>query len=159
MSAVGHSILKDRMTSEGALLAGEMSGHIYFADRYYGFDDALYAAARLMEIRASRAEPLSAWFADIPCKPASPELRVDCADTAKFAVVARCAEQFSALGYDIVDIDGVRFTSDTGWGLVRASNTQPALVMRAEADTADRLGELLALLNHVVNSALEQVGA
>ena len=159
MSAVGHSILKDRMMSEQAMLAGEMSGHIYFADRYYGFDDALYAAARLMEIVASSARPLSGWFEDSPAKPASPEIRVDCADTTKFAVVASCAERFTALGFGIIDIDGVRFTNDRGWGLVRASNTQPALVLRAEAHTPEGLDELLALLNEVVRGALEQVGS
>jgi phosphomannomutase/phosphoglucomutase len=157
MSAVGHSILKDRMVSEGALLAGEMSGHIYFADRYYGFDDALYAAARLMEIVASREEPLSWWFKHMPAKPASPEIRIECADSSKFRVVEVCTARFAEMGFEIIDIDGVRFVGEEGWGLVRASNTQPALVLRAEGSNEAALERLLELVHRVVAEAIEAV--
>jgi phosphomannomutase/phosphoglucomutase len=116
-----------------------MSGHMFFADRYYGFDDALYAACRLMEIVARSTEPLSAQLGDLPRTVATPEIRVDCPDEHKFEVVAKVKE-ILCRSHEIVDVDGVRILFPQGWGLVRASNTQPVLVLRFEASSADLLG-------------------
>jgi len=149
MFKTGHSLIKKKMREEGALLAGEMSGHMFFADRYYGFDDALYAACRLMEIVAQSAQPLSAQLAGLPPTVATPEIRVDCADDRKFEVVRRVKENFQQT-HETVDVDGVRILFPQGWGLVRASNTQPVLVLRFEAATA----ELLAAYQQEVESAV-----
>jgi phosphomannomutase/phosphoglucomutase len=132
MYKTGHSLIKAKMKQEHAELAGEMSGHMFFADRYYGYDDALYAACRLIEIVANSGRPLSAQTADLPRTVSTPEIRVDCPDEIKFDVVARVAAAFRGKR-EAVDIDGVRVLFPQGWGLVRASNTQPVLVMRFEA--------------------------
>ena len=132
MYRTGHSLIKTKMKAEHAELAGEMSGHMFFADRYYGFDDAMYAACRLLEIVADSGKPLSAQVAGLPKTVSTPELRVDCPDEEKFDVVARLALRYKAT-HNVVDVDGVRVLFDQGWGLVRASNTQPVLVMRFEA--------------------------
>lgn len=140
MCATGHSFMKAKMRELGAELGGEMSGHMFFADRWYGFDDALYAAARLLEIVSRAARPLSrqlAW----PESFVTPELHMDCPDTAKKSVMAKAVEFFRAR-YDIIDTDGVRLVFPDGWGLVRASNTQPVLVLRFEAESASRLEEI-----------------
>lgn len=130
----GHSLIKARMREIGAVFTGEMSGHMFFADEYYGFDDALYAAGRLLRILSNADRPLSELLADVPERPSTPEVRVDCPDEDKFIVVGALQEDFRRR-YPIVDIDGLRVNYPFGWGLVRASNTQPALVLRAEADT------------------------
>jgi phosphomannomutase/phosphoglucomutase len=130
----GHSLIKAKMKESHAELAGEMSGHIFFADRYYGYDDALYAACRLLEIVAASGRPLSAQLEGLPVMVSTPEIRVDCPDEIKFDVVARVTEHFRKIR-KIVDVDGVRVLFDRGWGLVRASNTQPVLVLRFEAET------------------------
>ena len=140
MWRTGHSLIKAKMKETQAELAGEMSGHMFFADRYYGFDDALYAACRLMEIVAQSAQPLSAQLADLPKTVATPEIRVDCADERKFEVVERVKEKFRKT-HQIVDVDGVRILFPHGWGLVRASNTQPVLVLRFEASTPELLAQ------------------
>ncbi len=132
MYKTGHSLIKTKMKEEHAELAGEMSGHMFFADRYYGFDDAMYAACRLLEIVADSGQPLSAQVAGLPHTVSTPELRVDCPDEEKFDVVARLATRYKAT-HKVVDVDGVRVLFEKGWGLVRASNTQPVLVMRFEA--------------------------
>ena len=132
MYKTGHSLIKAKMKQEHAELAGEMSGHMFFADRYLGYDDALYAACRLIEIVAKSGKPLSAQLAGLPKLMSTPEIRVDCPDETKFAVVARVAEQFRAT-HNVIDVDGVRVLFGEGWGLLRASNTQPVLVMRFEA--------------------------
>ncbi len=139
MYKTGHSLIKAKMKREHAELAGEMSGHMFFADRYFGYDDALYAACRLIEIVAKSGKPLSAQLAGLPKLISTPEIRVDCPDETKFAVVARVAQQFRKT-HDVIDVDGVRVLFGEGWGLLRASNTQPVLVMRFEAAT----GVLLA---------------
>ena len=154
MWRTGHSLIKAKMKETRAELAGEMSGHMFFADRYYGFDDALYAACRLMEIVAQSAEPLSAQLAGLPATVATPEIRVDCADDRKFEVVRRVKEKFKKT-HEIVDVDGVRILFPQGWGLVRASNTQPVLVLRFEASTP----ELLAQYQQEVESALARAVA
>ncbi len=149
----GHSLIKTRMKEEKALLAGEMSGHIFFADRYFGFDDAIYAAARLLEIVAEEKKPLSALLADVPKTYATPELRVDCADEAKFGVVSQVLEHYKPT-HTVLDIDGARVDfGDGAWGLCRASNTQPVLVLRFEAKTEARLAEIRADMEGVVTRA------
>jgi phosphomannomutase/phosphoglucomutase len=151
MYRTGHSLIKAKMKEEHAELAGEMSGHMFFADRYYGYDDALYAACRLMEIVANSGKPLSAQTEGLPKMYTTAEMRVDCTDEVKFDLVHRMVERFRK-SHDVVDIDGVRVLFDKGWGLVRASNTQPALVMRFEAETP----ELLKAYQHEVESALTE---
>lgn len=141
MARVGHSLMKARLHEENAALAGEMSGHIFFNDRWYGFDDAVYAAARLLEILSSEEDP-QAVFDALPRMYNTPEIRIDCPDEIKF----RAVEEFTAYAKNIseeyVDIDGVRFTRDGSWGLVRPSNTQPVIVLRFEAGTPEGLGEI-----------------
>ncbi len=153
MWKTGHSLIKAKMRETRAELAGEMSGHMFFADRYYGFDDALYAACRLMEIVAHSGLPLSAQLADLPATVATPEIRFDCPDELKFAVAREAAAELSARRQTI-DVDGVRVLFPCGWGLVRASNTQPILVMRFEAATAELLAEYRAEVEAVVKRAV-----
>ena len=134
MWKTGHSLIKARMKELGAPLAGEMSGHIFFGGDYFGFDDALFAAARLLEIVSNGAPGVSRLLADLPATEATPEIRVDCPDDVKFPLVERAARHFAAL-YPVNTIDGVRMTFPHGWGLLRASNTQPIVVLRFEATT------------------------
>ena len=149
MSAVGHSIIKERMKAEGALLAGEMSGHIFFKHRWFGFDDAIYTTGRLLEILSRSERPLSELLDGVPVTHVTPELRLDCPDKTKFKVVDAAVKHFKAL-YPVVDIDGARIDFGDGWGLIRASNTQPVIVLRAEAQSAERLAEIRALLEGFV---------
>ena len=151
MYKTGHSLIKAKMKQEHAELAGEMSGHMFFADRYFGYDDALYAACRLIEIVAKSGKPLSAQLAGLPRTVSTPEIRVECSDETKFAVVARVAEQFRK-SHEVIDVDGVRVLFDEGWGLLRASNTQPVLVMRFEAASE----ALLVSYRQEVEAALMQ---
>jgi phosphomannomutase/phosphoglucomutase len=150
MYKTGHSLIKAKMKEEHAELAGEMSGHMFFADRYFGYDDALYAACRLMEIVAQSGKPMSAQLAGFPKMVSTPEIRVDCPDETKFGVVASVAAQFKKT-HRVIDVDGVRVLFGEGWGLLRASNTQPVLVMRFEAPNE----KLLESYRHEVESALE----
>ncbi len=145
MWKAGHSLIKGKMKEEKALLAGEMSGHLFFADRYYGYDDAIYAAMRLLEILSSSGEKLSSLLADVPRVFNTPEIRVDCPDSIKFKVVDALKDHFRAK-MDIIDIDGVRIPFRDGWGLIRASNTQPVLVLRFEAQSEGRLNEIRSLI-------------
>ncbi len=138
MWKAGHSLIKAKMKETGAALAGEMSGHIFFADRFYGFDDATYAGARVLEILSNTDKTLSELLADLPETFSTPELRVDCADERKFAIVEKIAEEFSQTN-KVITIDGARILFENGWGLVRASNTQAILVLRFEADTEENL--------------------
>src|SRR5256885_1006524 len=130
----GHSLIKAKMKEVGAIFTGEMSGHMFFADEYYGFDDAVYAAARLLRILSHTERPLSALLANVPMYHATPEIRVDCADDVKFDVVRQVTEHLKRQ-VTVIDVDGARAIFDDGWGLIRASNTQPALVIRAESKT------------------------
>jgi phosphomannomutase/phosphoglucomutase len=157
MYKTGHSLIKAKMKEEHAELAGEMSGHMFFADRYYGFDDALYAACRLIEIVAKSGKPLSYQLQDIPKLVSTPELRVDCPDDKKFQVVEKVAAAVRQ-HHKVVDVDGVRAIFEHGWGLVRASNTQPVLVMRFEATTDKLLSEYRAELEGVVADAKRAAG-
>jgi phosphomannomutase/phosphoglucomutase len=152
MYRTGHSLIKARMKEVHAELAGEMSGHMFFADRYYGYDDALYASCRLIEIVANSGRPLSAQLEGVPVMVATPEIRVDCADEAKFEVVRRVADQLRQR-YEVVEIDGVRVLFPQGWGLVRASNTQPVLVLRFEAATRELLEQYRAQVESVLARA------
>jgi phosphomannomutase/phosphoglucomutase len=138
MWKVGHSLIKAKMREEGAALAGEMSGHLFFADRYFGYDDAIYAGARLLELLTRRQGTLSSLLADLPPMVNTPEIRVPCPDDRKFQVVKRLVEDFSR-DHEVIDVDGARVLFPDGWGLVRASNTQPVLVMRFEARSPEAL--------------------
>ncbi len=138
MGKVGHSPMKARLMEENAALAGEMSGHIFFQDRWYGFDDAVYAAARLLEVLSAQDDP-QAVFESLPDVKNTPEIRIDCPDEIKFQVVDDFKTYAKGVYEDCVDIDGVRFTDKDSWGLVRPSNTQPVIVLRFEARTRERL--------------------
>lgn len=154
MYKTGHSLIKAKMKETHAELAGEMSGHMFFSDRYFGYDDALYAACRLMEIVARSGKPLSAQLAGLPKLVSTPEIRVDCPDETKFGVVSRVAERFKKT-HEVISVDGVRVLFEHGWGLLRASNTQPVLVMRFEAASP----EYLTAYQGEVEEALEQAKA
>ena len=155
MWKVGHSLIKAKIQAEGAALGGEMSGHLFFNDRYPGYDDAIYAGARLLELLSRDDRPLSARFDELPATHTTPELRVECPDAQKFDVVARAARSLGARDdvLDVVDIDGARARLQGGWGLVRASNTQPALVIRCEAESQARLDEIRAALERTIADA------
>jgi phosphomannomutase/phosphoglucomutase len=140
------------MQETNAELAGEMSGHMFFADRYYGFDDALYAACRLLEIVSKSGEPLSSQLSDLPPTFATPEIRVDCPDEKKFGIVSAVLAKFDK-DYDVIAIDGARVNFGKGWGLVRASNTQPVLVLRFEAQSPELLAEYRKLVEDAVAEA------
>jgi phosphomannomutase/phosphoglucomutase len=153
MWKTGHSLIKGKMKAEGALLAGEMSGHIFLADRYYGYDDAIYAGLRLLEIVSRHKGRLSSLLADVPTYHTTPEIRVACPDQRKFIVVENL-KTFLSPDHDIIDIDGVRVVYEDGWGLVRASNTQPVLVLRFEASSEERLNQI----RQEILDALKTVG-
>lgn len=158
MWKTGHSVIKAKMKAEKAVLAGEMSGHMFFADRYFGFDDAIYASCRLIEILVKTKKPLSTLLLDVPTTAVTPEIRVDCPDQKKFVLMNKVIDHISSLAkaphptdpqltiLDVNTIDGIRVRFPDGWGLIRASNTQPALVLRFEASTPTRLAVLRAFL-------------
>ena len=155
MWRTGHSLIKSKMKETKAALAGEMSGHIFFKHRYYGFDDGVYAGGRLLEILSSGKQSLSERLADVPKTVSTPEIRFDCPDSIKFKLVAKAVEFFRANsqkgGYTVIDIDGARVEWADGWGLVRCSNTQPILVLRFEAISDKRLNEIKALFDGEIN--------
>ena len=154
MWRTGHSLIKKKMKEESAELAGEMSGHMFFKDRYFGFDDATYAACRLLEILSATGQKISELLSDVPDTITTPEIRVDCPDEVKFGLVQK-ATAFFRQKYNVIDIDGARVIFDDGWGLVRASNTQPALVLRFEALSEKRLLEI----REIVEGGLEKLKA
>jgi len=141
MWKTGHSLLKAKMKEEAIPLAGEMSGHMFFDEGYYGFDDAIYGAARIIAYLARLSEPLSAVVDSLPQYVNSPEVRIACTDEAKFRIVQEVADHF-ANSHEVLTIDGVRASFDEGWGLLRASNTQPVLVLRFEARSAETLQKI-----------------
>jgi phosphomannomutase / phosphoglucomutase len=143
MWKTGHSLIKEKMRETGAPIAGEMSGHMFFTEGFYGHDDALYAAARLLRIVAESGKRVSEMLADVPQFVSTPEIRVDVDEERKFGIVDRAIRHFSAI-HDVVDVDGIRVNYGDGWGLIRASNTQPVLVLRFEASNAARLAEIRA---------------
>ena len=141
MWKTGHSLIKEKMKETGAPIAGEMSGHMFFTEGFYGHDDALYGAARLLRIIAEAGQPVRELLRDVPAYVATPEIRIDCPDELKFAIVQRAVEHFRAK-YDVIDVDGVRVLFGDGWGLIRSSNTQPVIVARYEARTPERLAAI-----------------
>ena len=141
MWKTGHSLIKDKMKETGAPIAGEMSGHMFFTEGFYGHDDALYGAARLLKIAADSGKSVRQLLADVPDFVSTPELRIDVDEEQKFAIVDRAVKHFRSL-HDVIDVDGVRVLFGDGWGLIRASNTQPVLVARFEARTSQRLAEI-----------------
>lgn len=170
MWKTGHSLMKAKMKEESAVLAGEMSGHMFFADRYFGYDDAIYASCRLVEILAKTKRPLSHLVSDLPETTVTPEIRVDCPDSMKFQVVdlvrgqlAACLSEGRPIGAtnlrlrELVTIDGVRAVFEDGWGLIRASNTQPALVLRFEAPSEARLDVIRATIETELAQALRAI--
>lgn len=146
MWKAGHSLIKHKIKETGALFGGEMSGHMFFADRYFGYDDAIYTSLRLLEILSKNGTPYSIerLLSDVPKSISTPEIRVECPDDIKFKVVEKAKEAFR--DYPLNDIDGMRIHFDKGWGLIRASNTQPALVLRFEAEDEDSLREIRKLV-------------
>ncbi|HSF68241.1 MAG TPA: phosphomannomutase/phosphoglucomutase [Nitrospiraceae bacterium] len=171
MWKTGHSLIKTKMKSEKAVLAGEMSGHMFFADRYFGYDDAIYASCRLVEILAKTGRPLSALVADLPKMSVTPEIRVDVSDSIKFELARHVQERLAdcrktreelspakLVVRDVITIDGVRAIFDDGWGLIRASNTQPALVLRFEATSPERLAMIRAAIESELIAAKQILG-
>jgi len=150
MWKTGHSLIKNKMKETGALLAGEMSGHMFFADRYFGYDDAIYASCRLLEILSNTGKTIEQLLSDETPSFATPEIRLECADTIKFDVVEKLKNTLKKK-YTIIDVDGVRVVFNDGWGLVRASNTQPALVLRFEAQSEERLAEIRNIIEGAIH--------
>jgi len=156
MWKTGHSLIKEKMKNEKAVLGAEMSGHLFFADRYFGYDDAIYASCRLVELLSRTDQKLSQLLQDIPKTSITPEIRVDCPDEIKFQVVEKVKEELEKT-YPIIDVDGVRVQFGDGWGLVRASNTQPVLVLRFEASTEKRLTEIKKWVEDKVQAAIRKI--
>jgi phosphomannomutase / phosphoglucomutase len=157
MWKTGHSLIKAKMKEEKSPLAGEMSGHMFFADRYYGFDDAVYSAQRLVEIVAKKKDvPVSSYLDDWPKIFNTPEIRMECPDKIKFRVV-EMAQDYFRQDYEIVDVDGVRITFEDGWALLRASNTQPVLVLRFEAESEARLAEFRDIIERPLKKWIEEL--
>ena len=152
MWKTGHSLIKNKMKEEKAILAGEMSGHLFFADKWFGFDDGVYTSVRLVEILSQNEKRLSEYLKDIPKLFSTPEIRKECPDEIKFKVVEKLVKKFKEDGFNVVDIDGARIEFEEGWALVRASNTQPVLVLRFEAESE----EFLKKLQNKVYKALEE---
>jgi phosphomannomutase/phosphoglucomutase len=153
MWRTGHSLIKEKMKEEKAVLGGEMSGHIFFADRYLGYDDAIYASCRLLELLSRTERKLSQLLEDVPKTFITPEIRVSCPDEIKFKVVEKVKEELRK-DHPIIDVDGVRAQFGDAWGLVRASNTQPVLVLRFEALSEKRLQEIKKLVEEKVHTAV-----
>jgi phosphomannomutase/phosphoglucomutase len=169
MWKTGHSLIKAKMKETGAAMAGEMSGHLFFADRYFGYDDAVYAACRAVELlqkarsRAGRPVLFSSLIADLPKTETTPEIRFDCPDAVKFAVVSRMREVFQSAERlplrprEVITVDGIRAVFDRGWGLIRASNTQPVLVMRFEAQDPESLLQIRRMMEEEVQQVIRQL--
>ncbi len=157
MWRTGHSLIKAKMKEVDAVLAGEMSGHMFFKDRYFGFDDGLYAACRLLEILANSGKTIPELLEGVPVTFTTPEIRVDCPDPIKFEVVEQAKRRFREMNLEIIEVDGARIVFQDGWGLVRASNTQPVLVLRYEAGTPERLNDIRALVEGVIEAAREAI--
>jgi phosphomannomutase/phosphoglucomutase len=164
MSRTGHSPIKQLMKEKHALLAAEMSGHLFFADRYFGYDDAIYASARLIEILRRRQKSVSELLAGLPQTYATPEIRLDCPDDQKFLLIERLRQSLASPSrptppfalQKIITIDGLRLVFECGWGLVRASNTQPALVLRFEASSPEALSRIRGWVEGMLGSIQDQ---
>ncbi|MBC7693019.1 MAG: phosphomannomutase/phosphoglucomutase [Methylotenera sp.] len=157
MWKTGHSLIKSKMKETGALLAGEFSAHIFFADRYFGFDDAIYAALRVYEIASDLPGPLSSVLSDLPPTVTTPEIRVDCMEEKKFELVHETRKRLAET-YTVNALDGVRVDLKDGWGLLRASNTQPVVVLRFEATTQSRLNEIQKTIESALSDAASAIG-
>jgi len=157
MWRTGHSLIKQKIKEEKAPLAGEMSGHIFFADRWFGFDDAIYASARLLELLSRSGKKLSAMMADLPKTYSTPEIRIYASDEVKFKIVDEVRRELAAR-YPVIDIDGVRAIFPKGWGLVRASNTQAVIVLRFEADTEAELAAIQKEVRGVLQKVISMLG-
>jgi phosphomannomutase/phosphoglucomutase len=155
MWKAGHSLIKAKMKETGAAMAGEMSGHIFFADRYFGYDDAIYAGARLLEILSKTDASLSSFLADVPKTVYTPEMRIPCSEESKFEIVRVLTEEFKRTN-EVIDVDGARIIFPNGWGLVRASNTQPVLVLRFEADTEENLKKIQSTVETKLKELMEK---
>lgn len=153
MWKAGHSLIKAKMKQTGALLGGEMSGHMFFADEYFGYDDGIYASCQVLKIMSQTGKELHELLEDLPSTFITPEIRISCPDDLKFAVVERVRVHFGRQ-HEVVNVDGVRVRFPDGWGLVRASNTQPALVLRVEASSRERLGIYRTLVESSVADAM-----
>ncbi len=145
MWKAGHSLIKQKMKEVNAVLGGEMSGHMFFADKFFGFDDAIYSSLRLLEIMGKDVRPVSEYLKDVPTMYSTPEIRIPCPDNVKFDVVRNLTEYYRNR-FTIIDIDGVRVVLEDGWGLVRSSNTQPVLVLRFEAETEQALERIRTMV-------------
>jgi len=156
MWKTGHSLIKKKIKDEKAVFAGEMSGHIFFNDRWFGFDDAVYAGARLLEILAASNQSLADLYRQIPRAVNTPEIREETTEEAKFKIVERVVDHFKTQNYPVIDIDGARVTFPGGWALVRASNTQPSLVLRFEARDQETLEKIRSIVTPVIREAKEQ---
>jgi phosphomannomutase/phosphoglucomutase len=156
MWKTGHSLIKQKMKETNAAVSGEMSGHIFFADRYFGYDDAIYSSCRLLEILSKSRRPLSEMLSDVPKMYSTPEIRMECPEEIKFKVVKEITRYFKENDYDVVDVDGARVTFEDGWGLVRASNTQPVLVLRFEATSEKRRDEIRKLIEGELQKVLKR---
>ena len=152
MWKAGHSLIKAKMKETHAALAGEMSGHVFYSNRWFGFDDAIYTGARLLEILTKDNKPISEYLADLPHVVSTPEIRADVQEERKFEIVQRLTEEFKKTN-KVIDIDGARILFDKGWGLVRASNTQPILVLRFEAEDEVALQQI----QNIVESKLQEI--
>ena len=150
MWKTGHSLIKARMKEVDAVLAGEMSGHVFFKDRFFGFDDGIYSSCRLLEILSGTGKRIPELLEGVPVTQTTPEIRVDCPDEIKFEVVEKAKREFQAGNLEIIEVDGVRIIFPDGWGLVRASNTQPILVLRYEAETVERLEQIRDLIESTI---------
>ncbi|OGD22149.1 MAG: hypothetical protein A2Y69_02735 [Candidatus Aminicenantes bacterium RBG_13_59_9] len=157
MWKTGHSLIKKKIKEENAPLAGEMSGHIFFRDRFFGFDDAIYASLRVAEIVSRSAKKLSELLGDLPKTFFTPEIRIYASDEVKFKIVEEVRKTL-VTAHPVIDIDGVRATFPRGWALVRASNTQAVLVMRFEADTAEDLAAIQKEVRKIVEEAIKKLG-
>jgi phosphomannomutase/phosphoglucomutase len=161
MWKVGHSLLKSKMKEIGAMLGGELSGHVCFADRYFGFDDAIYATLRLLEITSKEKGTLSSLLKDLPKTFTTPELRVPFEDELKFKLVEKVKKNFlkdSNLDkFQFSDIDGIRIDFGDGWGLIRASNTQSVITFRFEAINKNRLSEIKLIFERATNNVCDRM--
>ncbi|GAB6181520.1 phosphomannomutase/phosphoglucomutase [Desulfotomaculum defluvii] len=150
----GHSLIKAKMKEVGALFTGEMSGHLFFADEYFGYDDALYAGARLLRLISQSKQSLSQLLSDIPNYVSTPEIRMVCPDNVKKELIQQVKLKMVNEGYKVIDVDGVRVLLPDGWGLLRCSNTQPVVVMRAEARDEQSLDHIVKLLKSAFHETL-----